>query len=334
MENSKAYFALAVKIILFILLLIGLYFVRDIVLMLLVSILLSALFIPLADWLETKKISRLISTILIYLFIILIIVGIIFIIVPIFSNEFSFFSERMSGYYQNLREMLGQKQNILPENFINFSQWQGNLGSFGQGVFSFIGSVANWVFSCMLVFILSFYITLEKKSLTKSFISFFPKKYHDFIERLVVLAQKDLSAWGLAMLITMFSVGILTYFGLLILHLRFAFILAFFAGLTEIIPWIGPFIGAVPAVFIALFQSPMVVLLVVLLYVIVQQIVNNIIAPIAMKKTVGLDPIIVITVLLVGAKLGGMLGAIIAVPATAIISIFIKEYLKLKEQVD
>jgi predicted PurR-regulated permease PerM len=334
MNETKAYFALAVKIILFILLLIGLYFIRDIVLMLLVSIILAALFVPLVDWLETKKISRLLSTVFIYFFIIFLFVGVIFIIVPIFSNEFTFFTEKIGDYYQNLRSLLGNNQTILPENFINIPNWQNGLGFVGQGVFSFIGNIANWIFTGVLVFILSFYITLEKKSLIKFLISLFPKKYHNFVDRLLVLFQKDLSAWGLAMIGSMLSVGILTYIGLLILNLKFAFVLSFFAGITEIIPWVGPFIGAAPAIFIALFQSPMAILLVVLLYIIVQQIVNNIIMPVLMKKTVGLDPIVVITVLLIGAKLGGMFGAIIAVPAAAIVSIFIKEYLKLKEQVE
>jgi predicted PurR-regulated permease PerM len=334
MENSKAYFSLAVKIILFVLLLIGLYFIRDIVLMFLVSVIFSALFIPMVDWLETKKISRLLSTIFIYLLIVFMFVGIIFIIVPIFSSEFSFFSERIGNYYQSFRSILGSSQNILPTNIIDISQWQNSFNLFGQGLFSFIGSVASWLFACVLVFILSFYITLEKKSLTKSLISFCPTKYCDFVNRLLLLAQRDLSAWGVGMVLTVLSVGVLTYFGLLILNLKFAFVLAFFAGITEIIPWIGPFIGAAPAVFIALFQSPMAVLLVAILYVVVQQIVNNIIAPIVMKKAVGLDPIVVIIVLLIGAKLGGMFGAIIAVPVTAVIVIFVKEYLKLKQQVE
>lgn len=334
MENTKAYFSLAVKIIFFILLLIGLYFIRDIVLMLLVSILFSALFIPLVDWLENKKISRLISTLFIYLLMVLILVGIIFIIVPIFSSEFGFFSEKISSYYQNLRTLLGTKQNILPENIFGVSSWQGGIGAISQGVFSFIGNVANWIFTCVLIFILSFYITLEKKSLTKSLISFFPKRLHDFIDRLLILAQKDLSAWGLGMVVAVLSVGVLTYVGLLLLNLRFAFVLAFFAAVTEVIPWIGPFIGAAPAVFIALFQSPMAILLVVLLYIVVQQIVNSIIMPIIMKRAVGLDPVVVIMVLLIGAKLGGMFGAIISVPAAAVLSIFIKEYLKLKQQVE
>jgi len=334
MNETKTYFALAVKIIFFILLLVGLYFIRDIVLMLLVSILLAALFVPLVDWLETKKISRLLSTVFIYFFIVFLFVGTVFIIVPIFSSEFTFFTEKIGDYYQNLRSLLGNHQTILPENLINIPNWQGGLSFVGQGVFSFIGSIANWVFTCVLVFILSFYITLEKKSLVRALTSLFPKKYHNFVDRLLVLSQKDLSAWGLAMVGSMLSVGILIYIGLLILNIKFAFVLAFFAGITEVIPWIGPFLGAAPAVFIALFQSPMALLLVVLLYVIVQQIVNNIVMPLLMKRTVGLDPIVVIMVLLIGAKLGGILGALIAVPAAAIVSIFIKEYIKLKEQVE
>jgi len=331
MDNTKTPFIIAVKIILFILLLIGLYFIRDIILMLLVSILVAAIFIPLVDWLENKKITRFISTLFIYLLMILIFVGIIFIVAPIVSTEWHFFGEKIDSYYQGLRSLLGERQNLLPENLLDLSQWETGVALIGKGLFSFISDVVNWVFVLAIIFILSFYITLEKKSLIKFLISLFPEKYQNFVSQLFVLSQKDLSAWGLGMLIMMVSVGVLTYVGLLILNIRFTFILALLAGITEIIPWAGPFIGAIPAVFLALFQSPLIVVAVIILYILVQQIVNNVVAPIVMKKAVGLDPIIIIIVLLIGAKLGGILGAILSVPAAAIVAVFIREYQKLKK---
>jgi predicted PurR-regulated permease PerM len=84
---------------------------------------------------------------------------------------------------------------------------------------------------------------------------------------------------------------------------------------------------------LALFQSPIDALMVIILYVLVQQIENIVVVPQVMKKATGLNPIIVILVILIGAKLGGAVGAVAAIPVTAVIIIFINEYLKLKEQI-
>ena len=112
--------------------------------------------------------------------------------------------------------------------------------------------------------------------------------------------------------------GTLIYIGLTILGVKYALVLALIAGLTEAIPFVGPFIGAVPAVFLAFLESPFKALLVLILYIVVQQLENNIIVPKVMQKTVGLNPIVVMVAILLGAKLAGVLGALLAIPiATA-----------------
>lgn len=329
----KSNFRLILKTIFFILFLIFLYFIRDIILLLIVSFVIAAIFYPLVDWFERKKVSRFVATLFLYLSFLLIFIIILILVVPTINKEIEFISQRISSYYFFLRSIFGDTQGLLPQDFSQFIQgWQKQLPALGRGIFSLIGNVASVFFSYFLIIIISFYIIVEKNSLEKFFAHFVPKRYHQFVSGLISLCQKDLSNWGWGMLILMLLIGGLTYVGLLILDVRYALFLAVIAAFTEVIPRIGPFIGAVPAVILAFFQSPIKALLVAILYLIIQQVENSIVVPQVMKKAVGLNPIVVIIVLLIGAKLGGILGAIIALPVTATINIALKEYSKLKQQ--
>ncbi|MCG2808870.1 MAG: AI-2E family transporter, partial [Candidatus Portnoybacteria bacterium] len=97
-------------------------------------------------------------------------------------------------------------------------------------------------------------------------------------------------------------------------------------ALFEIIPYMGPILAAIPAVILAFIQSPFLALLVILLFIIINQIENYIIVPQVMKRTVGLSPIVIIIVMLIGAKLAGVLGIILSVPVTAAIAEFVKDF--------
>jgi len=146
-------------------------------------------------------------------------------------------------------------------------------------------------------------------------------------------SQKEIGDWGRGMLILCLFVGALTYIGLSVLGIKFALTLALIAGLTELVPYIGPWLGGVPAVMIAFLVSPTLALVVIILYIVIQQIQNILVTPYIMHKAVGLDPLIIVIILLIGGKIAGPLGMILAVPAATILSILFKEYLKYKEAI-
>ncbi|MFN3301761.1 MAG: AI-2E family transporter [Patescibacteria group bacterium] len=330
-DNSKTYFLAGIKIILFILLLLFLYFIRDLILILIISFIIATILLPPVDWLVKKKVSRLLATLFIYLLFFLTVIGIFILIIPNLSEEIGIVGQKISSYYQTVRTFIGSSQKFLPQDLTQIPGLEQGLATLGRNIFFLLSNVAYGIFSIFLIIVISFYIIVSKDSIANFFFSFVPEKYHQFFSRLIFLSRKSLSRWGWAMLILISLIGSMTYIGLSILRVRFALSLAVFAGLMEVIPYIGPFIGAVPAVFLAFFQSPVKALMVIILYILVQQIENNIVVPQVMRGVIGLNPIIVILVLLIGGKFGGVLGAIIAVPVSAVIYIFIKEYLRLKK---
>jgi predicted PurR-regulated permease PerM len=102
--------------------------------------------------------------------------------------------------------------------------------------------------------------------------------------------------------------------------------LAVVAGLLEVVPYIGPFISAIPALLIALTQSPALALAVVVLYILLHELEGYVLVPKIMQKTVGTSPLAVLIALLVGFKIAGIVGLIISVPLVAAFTVTIHEF--------
>ena len=129
-------------------------------------------------------------------------------------------------------------------------------------------------------------------------------------------------------------IGVFSFIGLIFLLPKYALVLALVAGITELIPYLGPILGAIPAVFLGFTLPPFSLwrgIAVLILYVVIQQVENNIIVPQVMKKQVGLNPVIIIIVMLIGARLAGIIGLILAIPVATTISVIVKDFIQKSE---
>jgi predicted PurR-regulated permease PerM len=119
--------------------------------------------------------------------------------------------------------------------------------------------------------------------------------------------------------------------GLIIIGVPYALTLALISGLLDLIPTIGPIIAGVIAALVALSVSPIQAVFVIVMYIIVQQIENTLLVPNIMKKAVGLSPVVILMAVLVGAKLLGLIGALLAVPLAAVLSVLVMEWPLIKQ---
>jgi len=122
-------------------------------------------------------------------------------------------------------------------------------------------------------------------------------------------------------------VGGVSFLGLSIIGVNYALVLGIFSGITEIIPYAGPFLGGIVAVFFALSQSTVKAFFTLILFIIIQQVENNVIVPKVMQRAVGLNPIISILALIVGARVGGIAGALFAIPVATALEVIAREVL-------
>jgi predicted PurR-regulated permease PerM len=307
--------------VLFLLFLWFLYQIRYILVILFVGIILMAALNPLVERLEKLKIPRPLGAILIYLVIFsffgLILAGVI----PPLVSQTSTLISRLPTYYESLG-IWGIDSNILDSQLNHFLD---RLGSISFDIVKMtIGIFGNFVAVFTLIFV-SFYLLLERKNLDEYLKKLFgpaDKKAGKIIDKV----EKRLGEWVRAQFTLMIIVGVMSYGGLRLLGIDFALPLALLAGVLEIVPNIGPTLSAVPAILVGLVISPLMGLAVAALYFLVQQLENQIIVPQIMKKEVGVNPLITILALVAGFKIGGALGAVLAIPFIILAETLIKEF--------
>lgn len=198
---------------------------------------------------------------------------------------------------------------------------------------SLILNFLSHVASLLMAPIIAFYILKDLDVLTKSVQNFIPKKNRKDMIQLWMEINKVVNGFMRGQFLVALFISGLTAIGLTVLKVNFAILLAIIAGVFNVIPYLGPILGAVPAVMIVLIKSPLKALGVVILFVVIQQIESGFISPRIMGDKVGLHPITVIFAILAGGKLGGITGMILAVPIAGVVKVLLKFILeKLAEE--
>ncbi|MBW2164188.1 MAG: AI-2E family transporter, partial [Deltaproteobacteria bacterium] len=196
--------------------------------------------------------------------------------------------------------------------------------------FSTVTGIFGGIFTFFLVLVITFYMAVEENAIKKIVWSIAPKNHQVYVMQLVNRMQKKVGLWLRGQLILSVIIFALTFTALSIVHLftgqmEYALVLALLAGLTEFVPYLGPLIAAIPAVFLALTVSPVLAIVVALVYYVIQLMENNIIVPKLMQKVIGLNPVVRIAVLLIGFKVAGVVGAILSIPVATAVSVFIRD---------
>jgi predicted PurR-regulated permease PerM len=247
----------------------------------------------------------------------------LFWLIPPIAHEITLFSK-------NFPKIL---QNIIP----NYSQIYGNgdfftkyLPNITNNTLIILKNVFSNVIFLISTIFFSFYFLVEEDALRNFIIRFFNKTQSTKLLISLNRTEKRLRSWFWGELLLMIIIGILTYIGLSLLNIKFTLALSVIAGLLEVVPILGPILSAVPAVIVGLSDSMFLGLATIALYFIIQQSENQIIVPYIMKKAVGLNPIITLAALIIGGRIGGVLGILLAIPVTIFIESILLEYLKTK----
>jgi len=306
--------------VLFLLFLWFLYQIRYLLLILFVGIILMSALNPVVEKLERFKIPRMLAIILVYLSIFICLGLILGGVIPSLVSQTRVIISRFPSYYKSL-ENLGINSEII-DSQVNYLL--NRLSSISLDLIRItVSLLGNFLVIFTLLFV-SFYLLLERRNLDDYLKKLFgqdAKKIRKVINR----AEERLGEWVRAQTILMLIVGIMCYFGLVLLGIEFALPLALLAGVLEIIPNIGPTLSAIPAILAGLAVSPLMGLAVAALYFLVQQLENNIIVPQVMKRGAGVNPLLTVLGLIAGFKLGGTLGAVLAVPFIILMETILKE---------
>lgn len=329
-------FGTIVKAVLVVLFFALLFYLKDIVLVLLMSVVVASAIEPGTQWLVRHRIPRLFSVIFIYVSMALCLAGIVFFLLLPLLSESSDLLRNLPTYFNSstLSNSLSNNSFFASKSIASFtssinleqvvSQINTVIGSLSSNAFATVTAFFGGVLSFLLIVILSFYLSMEEDGVGKFLKAITTLKHEKYVISLWKRAQRKIGLWMQGQLILAVIIGVLVYLGLLLLNVPNALLLATLAAAFEIIPLFGPILASVPAIAIAFVTSGFsFALLVAGLYLIVHQFENQLIYPLVVKKVVGVPPIVSIVSLVIGWQLAGLLGLILSVPiATVIIELF------------
>lgn len=303
------------------------YLLFDLVLIILTSVVIASAVEPATRWFIDYKFPRVLAVLAIYLSTFFVVLSFLYIFIPPLFLEMSDLSTTVpkqidSGDFigLNLQPVLslgGIEQKLVLSDVLK--QVEQGVGQLTGGIFTTASTVFGGAFSFILILVLSFYLSVQEKGIENFLRIVIPYKYEPYILNLWSRTQHKIGQWMKGQMVLALIVGVLVFLGLTILQVKYAFVLAVVAALFELIPVFGPILSAVPAVLLGFTDSVSLGVMVIGFYLIVHQFENHLIYPLVVKKIVGVSPIVVILALVVGAKLAGFLGIILAVPMATLL---------------
>ena len=324
-------------IIRFILIILGvvfIYLVRDILLNIFIALIIAAAIDGPVDWMAKHKIRRPLGTAIIYLTIFSLFALFLYVVVPPLSGQLGTLASNLPEYLNKLGTgFTALQQKIGPGSLQQaLNQLNDQLSWAGSNVLGTLVNIFGGLISAGMILVISVYLVIQDKGIKEFVSSLTPQSSQAYVINLAERVQLKLGSWLRGQLLLMLIVGVLAFIGLSLLKVKFALTLALLVGLLEIVPYIGPILGAAPAVALAFLQSPILALLVIILFIVIQQLEGYLIAPLVMKRAVGLNPLVIIISMIIGGNLGGILGVVVAVPIVATASVFLSDVFSREEK--
>ena len=330
-----------VRFFLIVVLLAALYYLSDVLLVVVAAVIIASAVEPVIQYLQRFKLNRVVGAVIVYLVLAALLATIIIFFMPVIINDIATFINSapktisFTELWSPIRD-LGVSANSFAGHSLSISDFVNTLrGFFGGGSDNAI-QTASFLFggfvSFILIVVLSFYLSVQHEGVDDFLRIVTPVRQHDYVIDLWRRSQTKIAQWLQGQIILGIVVGILVYLVLMIVGIPHALVLALFAALFEIIPVFGPIISSVPAILVAFtYSSVGTGFLLIGLYIIIYQFESQLFYPLVVKKIVGISPIIVILALVIGAKLAGVLGALIAVPLSAVFMEYIHDIEKHKK---
>lgn len=304
------------------------YLVRDVLILSIFALIISILFNPIIDFIQKRRIPRVVAVITVYIGVFGIISLLLYSLASLFIVEIQAFSQFFPEYFEKISpplKSLGLKAFEDIESFIEFLNK--SVETIAASFLGAVSAIFGGIFATIYVVTIAIFLSLEEKGVEKTLAILFPKKYEAYVLNLWGRCQQRVSGWFLSRILASIFVGAVSYFTFLILNIKYPLTLGLVAGALNFIPVVGPIVTAfLILVFISL-DSVLKAVFAVVAFTLIQQIENNILTPVLTKRFVNISPVIVLISLVVGGKLLGILGAILAIPLAGILSEFLKDFL-------
>lgn len=303
-----------------------------------ISVIVAEVLFPIVSFIERHlpgrerypRAARIFSIAVIYVAFLAIVVALIILTIPPIVQEARDFVETVPQIYEDVKATIEElseeyNQQVPDEIKAQVEEWAQSLGgalgsaalSIGTRTLSTLAGTVSLLFGLAIVPFLLFYLLKDKEELLDGMYSILPQNVSRHTYNVLSLIHGVIGSYARAQAISAAIVGGFVFLGLWALDIKFALTLGLLAGLLGLIPIIGAFIGAAPALLVALATDPAKLIWVALLFIVVQFIESNIISPRIQGSAVRLHPIFIMGTLVVASSIGGLWGVLIGVPVVA-----------------
>ena len=303
---------------------------REALLLVYISALIAMGFSPIVGVLErVRGVPRWLAILVIYLAIVAVLVLLGLMIIPPLVAQAATLWAKIPTYFNEFQTYLIRHKLMLHRVTLEEAVQSAPTGTGGNAVGSVlvaISSLIGGVFGFITVLILSFYLLIEAQSMFDALIRFVPAGRRADVATASRQAVIKVSAWLRAQFVLSGVMGVFATIGLYLLGVPYFYVIALVAAIGETIPIVGPVIGGITAVGVAITVSPQLAVMVGVYFLVLHQLEANVLVPKIMERRVGVSPVIVMIALLIGGALWGLVGAILAIPTAAIISVIVSEF--------
>ncbi|MBI1975307.1 MAG: AI-2E family transporter [Parcubacteria group bacterium] len=298
----------------------AIYFFRDLIAIFLSSIVIATIAEGPVRKLLRRNWPRFAAVTLIYLGGFVVVTLLVYFLSPIVTNELRGATTTLLEVSERFLRSEFSALDIVEELQKNFVRTLQGLGNGAGAAFNVAHRLISGALSVVLAFVISFYLALQGQTIERLLRVVVSDHKIEYALGLWARSQRKIGRWFYGQMILSCFVGVFTFLGLWIMGVNYAFALGILAAVLEIVPVVGPLIVGVVSVVIAAQQNVNLAVYAVILFAVIQQVENNVFVPAVMKRSIGLNPVLVVFVLLIGGKLLGFWGMILAVPITAALS--------------
>lgn len=308
---------------------------REVMTLLLISVILAVALRPTVDRLSRhpapllrRPMRRALAVLVLYLGIALVLVTLGLLVIPQLVTEAEKLIANAPRYMESVDQWLVGIQSYPFLAGVDLSRMSSQLGTEILGnlpqavnvLFVAISTLSS-LLSIGVILVLTFFLIMEADPIYNHFTSLLPPAHRGHVRQMTARMGIKIEGWLKGTILLSLSIGIPTGLFMWIIGMPFPLLLGVLAGFFEFVPLIGAYLGAAPAILLALFQPTWMLLAVALFFVVLQMAENNILAPMIMGGQVELHPLLIILGLLVGASLMGIMGALLAVPVVAVLQV-------------
>lgn len=307
------------------------YVVRVEIALLFAAIIFAAALDPAVQWFEERGWSRALGLSIVYIAVIGAVVASVVLVIPVMGDQVDALSERVPQIAASITHIfeqwhLGGAEEVNAELVrIRDAALDGS-----RIASTFASSVQGFLYAIVFL-VLTFYLVMAEKNLRALIEYFVPKEHQQFANELLTHIQDKLGNWLRNQLLVMLAVGVASYLALLIIGVPGALVFGLLAGVLEIIPYFGPVMAVIPPMIVAFATGSTAKLFIVAIaYFVIQQLQSNLLTPRLMGKNAGLNPLVIMVAVLVGARISGIVGSLLAVPVATLLSVVITEFVSEK----